>query len=426
MMTRIPLLALTRPLVLAVRHRLHDGDDPSRAAIPNEIGTICTIAGSGENGYDRDADLEALPALEAKFSLPQDTLTAPDGTSSSSTGTTTACGGCRTGWFTGWPAAASSAAPRRPGQRRLQPPDQHHLRRDRGRASSSRPGTTARSARSTATGEVATPAATASARTSATAVPPRPRRSICRRASRSIRGEPGDHGPGQPGAAHHRRRDIHLLAGDASSMPRPRRAPGPCADGEEPVQCPDGPNGPSGKFVCGDPAEFCARPCTPGYCRRRRACDRAAHVAAVRAVGVRRPAASPSTRGQPVLRRHRNHLIRMIDTDGIVRRVAGTPPTRTASPVGVRGRRRPGDLEAKLNFPVDLALGDDGTFYFTDVRNHCVRAIDGSGTISTVVGICGEKGFEGDGGLPRRPCSTCRSVSSTPTVGCSSPTPATV
>jgi hypothetical protein len=54
-----------------------------------------------------------------------------------------------------------------------------------------------------------------------------------------------------------------------------------------------------------------------------------------------------------------------------------------------------------LNFPVDLALGDDGTLYFTDVRNHCVRAIGTDGIISTVVGQCGpEGGFEGDGGPP--------------------------
>ena len=44
------------------------------------VGVICTIAGNGENGYDRDADTKAIPALEAKMSLPQDTLTAPDGT----------------------------------------------------------------------------------------------------------------------------------------------------------------------------------------------------------------------------------------------------------------------------------------------------------------------------------------------------------
>ena len=48
----------------------------------------------------------------------------------------------------------------------------------------------------------------------------------------------------------------------------------------------------------------------------------------------------------------------------------------------------------------ELALADDGTLYFTDVRNHCVRAIDPDGTIRTAVGQCGVKGFAGDGGPP--------------------------
>ncbi len=47
---------------------------------PSVAGTICTIAGSGNNGYDRDADTRAIPAAEVRFSLPQDTLTASDGT----------------------------------------------------------------------------------------------------------------------------------------------------------------------------------------------------------------------------------------------------------------------------------------------------------------------------------------------------------
>ncbi len=40
------------------------GDD-AEACDPNVVGTICTIAGSGENGYDRDADTRAIPALQA-------------------------------------------------------------------------------------------------------------------------------------------------------------------------------------------------------------------------------------------------------------------------------------------------------------------------------------------------------------------------
>jgi hypothetical protein len=92
-----------------------------------------------------------------------------------------------------------------------------------------------------------------------------------------------------------------------------------------------------------------------------------------------------------------NHLIRMIGSDGIVRRVAGQPPQD-----GVPQRGYAGDgghaLDALLNFPVDLELADDGTLYFTDVHNHCVRAIAPDGIISTVVGKCGEKGYSGDGG----------------------------
>ena len=49
-------------------------------------------------------------------------------------------------------------------------------------------------------------------------------------------------------------------------------------------------------------------------------------------------------------------------------------------------------------------IGDDGTLYFTDIRNSCVRKIDPEGIISTVVGLCSstptDRGFAGDGGPP--------------------------
>jgi hypothetical protein len=62
--------------------------------------------------------------------------------------------------------------------------------------------------------------------------------------------------------------------------------------------------------------------------------------------------------------------------------------------------------QAQINHPVDISVADDNTIYFTDVWNHCVRKIDPSGTISTVVGTChftptGDPGeFSGDGGPP--------------------------
>jgi hypothetical protein len=50
------------------------------AAIPDQAATgpgiLCTVAGSGDSGYAGDDG----PALDARLSFPQDTLTAPDGT----------------------------------------------------------------------------------------------------------------------------------------------------------------------------------------------------------------------------------------------------------------------------------------------------------------------------------------------------------
>jgi hypothetical protein len=53
------------------------GAETEASCDPARPGTICTIAGNGENGYDGDA---AIRALDAKLSLPQDMLRASDGT----------------------------------------------------------------------------------------------------------------------------------------------------------------------------------------------------------------------------------------------------------------------------------------------------------------------------------------------------------
>lgn len=92
-----------------------------------------------------------------------------------------------------------------------------------------------------------------------------------------------------------------------------------------------------------------------------------------------------------------NSIIRRIDTDGVVHRVAGIAPVDGQPQRGYSGDGGPA-TEALLNNPVDLALAEDGSLYFTDVYNHCVRMIDPEGTISTVVGECGRPGFSGDGG----------------------------
>jgi sugar lactone lactonase YvrE len=55
-------------------------------------------------------------------------------------------------------------------------------------------------------------------------------------------------------------------------------------------------------------------------------------------------------------------------------------------------------LEARFNRPRDVAVDDEGNVFVADMENNCVRRIDHHGEISTVAGICGERGDEGDGG----------------------------
>jgi hypothetical protein len=92
-----------------------------------------------------------------------------------------------------------------------------------------------------------------------------------------------------------------------------------------------------------------------------------------------------------------NSIIRRIDSDGVVRRIAGLPPLEGRPQRGYAGDGGPA-TEALLNNPVDIAIADDGTLYFTDVYNHCVRAIGPDGIITTFAGICGSAGTDGDGG----------------------------
>ncbi len=88
-----------------------------------------------------------------------------------------------------------------------------------------------------------------------------------------------------------------------------------------------------------------------------------------------------------------NHRIRKIDTDGIITTVAGN------GTAGYAGDGGPA-VEAQLNRPVDIEVGSDGTLYIADTYNSCIRAVDPQGTIETVAGQCGTRGFEGDGGPP--------------------------
>jgi len=171
--------------------------------------------------------------------------------------------------------------------------------------------------------------------------------------------------------------------------------PGVCAEDAAAAACPsDTPF--ADKTTCGD-MKSCSLPCNPGY---------GGDEGAAMDMRIAQPfgqSADPGGRlafddkGTLYFADTGNSLIRAIDRDGIVHRIAGIPPKDGVPQAGYSGDGGPA-TEAKLHNPVDLAFGDDGTLYFTDVYNHCVRQITPDGTISSVVGKCGTAGYAGDGG----------------------------
>jgi sugar lactone lactonase YvrE len=166
----------------------------------------------------------------------------------------------------------------------------------------------------------------------------------------------------------------------------------PCAVGVPPVACPG-----SGKLACGELAVECMNACTPSY-----GGDGGPALQA-RLSEPFGQAADPSGRiaydhaGNLLIADTGNHRLRKVDPAGTITTLAGT------GVAGYAGDGGPAN-EAQINHPVDIAVADDNTIYFTDVFNSCVRKIDPGGTISTVVGQCSpdpaDRGFAGDGGAP--------------------------
>ncbi len=186
--------------------------------------------------------------------------------------------------------------------------------------------------------------------------------------------------------------NISRFAGKCVVSAMPPLGMGVCAAGEQPIAC----AAPSGKFVCGGLAA-CALPCTPGFSD-----DSLLEFRMAQPFGQ---SADPAGRiafdaaGDLFFADTTNGLIRKIDAQGAVSVVAGTPPVDGVPQTGYSGD---GGLatDAKLFNPVDLAFDTDGTLYFSDVYNHCVREIFTNGAINTVAGTCGTQGYDGDGGNP--------------------------
>lgn len=84
-----------------------------------------------------------------------------------------------------------------------------------------------------------------------------------------------------------------------------------------------------------------------------------------------------------------NNCIRKVDADGIITTMAGDGTS------GYAGDNGPA-VSAKFAWPHNLAMDDAGNLYVSDLGNNCVRKVDSSGIITTVVGD-GTKGYSGDG-----------------------------
>ena len=85
-----------------------------------------------------------------------------------------------------------------------------------------------------------------------------------------------------------------------------------------------------------------------------------------------------------------NNVIRKINTSGIITTVAGKD---TAGYSGDNGQA----TNAKLNSPIGVAVDDSQNIYIADKRNHVIRKVNSVGIISTIAGT-GIAGFLGDGG----------------------------
>ncbi len=87
----------------------------------------------------------------------------------------------------------------------------------------------------------------------------------------------------------------------------------------------------------------------------------------------------------------RNNRIRKVDTAGIITTVAGT------GKAGYSGDGGPA-TDAELTGPGGIRSDDAGNLYVGDMDAHVIRKIDTAGIITTVAGT-GAKGSMGDGGL---------------------------
>ncbi|HLQ43705.1 MAG TPA: hypothetical protein VK137_03170, partial [Planctomycetaceae bacterium] len=87
------------------------------------------------------------------------------------------------------------------------------------------------------------------------------------------------------------------------------------------------------------------------------------------------------------------HVIRRVDSQGRISTVAGSGRKGYAGDGGSA-------TQALLNEPYEIRFDRDGSMYFVEMQNHLIRKVDTTGVISTIAGT-GRAGFSGDGGAAR-------------------------
>jgi hypothetical protein len=88
-----------------------------------------------------------------------------------------------------------------------------------------------------------------------------------------------------------------------------------------------------------------------------------------------------------------NHVIRKVDTFGVITTVAGNDTAGYAGDGGFA-------TDARLDSPYAVAVDKHGSIYIADHNNNVIRKVDATtGIISTIAGIAGSYGYTGDHGL---------------------------
>lgn len=393
-MNRYAALAATPLLVLGCSSSDSGASSAAAPCRTDAPGVICTIAGTGENGYSGDDG----PALQARLSLPQDTLTASDGTmylidwnnhrirAVGPNGVMRAVAG-RGELGDGTDSPDNSDFNHPTGiifdaeERHLLVAAWHNSKVRTIDLETLEIEDTCGDGRRAYFGDEG-PANTAALDLPASvALAPSGDLVIMDQANQVLRRVDAD------GV-------IHRMAGQCVVDRLPPDGPGPCAEGRVPDACP---GTLAGKTSCGNLDTDCAKPCTPGYG------GDDGHALGIRLAQPFGQSADPGGRmvfdadGNLFFADTSNAILRKLDVEGRVTRIAGLAPVGGRPQFGHSGDDGPA-LEARLYNPVDLALASDGTLYFSDVYNHCIRAVDPDGIMRHVAGVCGQPGYSGDGG----------------------------